>query len=78
MLKIRILIIYLSNQFKGEKMRYQNVVLPATGGGAILAGALGLGANVWILSILAIMLLVTILSFIKLKKGEKTLKYPFM
>ncbi|PIV01510.1 hypothetical protein COS55_01710 [Candidatus Shapirobacteria bacterium CG03_land_8_20_14_0_80_40_19] len=57
-------------------MRYQNVVLPATGGGAILAGAAGLGANVWILSVLTIMLLGMIVGFIKLKKGEKALGFP--
>jgi len=57
-------------------MRYSQVLLPATGGGAVLAGALGLGANAWILGILAIMLLGVIVGFVMLRKGEKDLNYP--
>ncbi len=57
-------------------MRYQNVVLPATGGGSILAAALGLGANAWISCILAVMLISLVIGFVKLMKGGKDLNYP--
>jgi hypothetical protein len=57
-------------------MRYANVALPATGGGVVFAGLLGMGANVLVASVLAIMLIIVIVGFIKLKKGEKNLNYP--
>jgi len=57
-------------------MRYQNVALTATGGGAFLAGALGLLLNSWIILILSVMLVLLVVGFIRLRKGEKKLKFP--
>lgn len=56
-------------------MGYQRIALPATGGGIVLISALGI-VNIWTVGILSIFLIMTVIGFVKLKKGQKDLNFP--
>lgn len=54
-------------------MPYRGIVLPATGGGAVLAAGVALALQQWVLAVVFGLLAFMLLGFWRLRKGEHDL-----